>query len=581
MMTNSEFEDVKAGPALPSVPPALPRPSAPPTWADLTRPVGDTFLRLAERHGAQLLFCISAVCVLYGMLRILGPLLLLDGSLGRKLPAFGALNVYELSLFLVLSLIVLWRRRLSEAPLLVALTSVFAGAIGLTLDTLAIDGLATGLALGSACLALGLLKVGYLRRVIRVPFDAWLLAAAAALLGGLFLAGGMMTRTLARQPCDAEALAATWRYALLSSLLAGGLLWVRAVHVPASPRPAQLPLIHRPAMAWAAAVILLAGAVIHAYSLGYIFDVSTSFADVLPFAAVGALLAVEAFRLRGSDRGPLPAMALSIPLALTAWAGLTRQFTGVPLAQFGFFWHPPTLMLASAGWGLWIARRRRCGQLLAVSVAGILLSVLIAGIEPSATPRSPGELNWTPFCLLTCGALLAAGALRRSIGLSMLGAVALSFMVSLSGHMSGPLAAAALTGPAGVTALMGAAMAAVALAFGRKTPAPLVLFAALLLAMGVWWQDSPPMALAHAAGCAFAFALGLAFWYRCGTKAALAILLLPAARLSFSASRVAGGWTYVVLGFVLLAAGAGLALCRGGVKRGDVPGESRTESQEG
>jgi len=65
------------------------------------------FLRVS---GTGLLYALSALSILYGISRIIGPVLATSGRLAETLPCFGALQSYELALFAVLLLIVLWRQ---------------------------------------------------------------------------------------------------------------------------------------------------------------------------------------------------------------------------------------------------------------------------------------------------------------------------------------------------------------------------------------------------------------------------------------------------------------------------------------
>lgn len=579
MTANHDQENLPMESPWRSVPPlpADSRPVRSPRSYGTPRPpaVGPGWLRgLLDQHGAQLLFCCSAVCVLYGMLRILGPLLLLDGALSRKLPAFGALNVYEVSIFAVLSLIVLWRGKLSEAPLLVALTAVFATAIGLALDTLAIDSVSVGFALGGACLFLGAAKLGYLRTIIRVRLDAWLLAASGILLTGTFLGSGAMARTLTHSPCDANALATTWRYGVLAAVAAGGLLWAWAAKLTSGNVGDGAALLHRPAMAWSIPILLLAGATVHACSLGYIFDVGYAWPDFLPLTVITAGLVTEVLRLRGTDRGTLPAVAWAVPIAAGGWVALSRQFTLLPFGQAGFLWHPTSVVLAASLSALWRTYRSGCRQLLTVGVAGLFLVVLTVGVTPTSATQAFGGLNWTPFWLATGAMLLAAGIVGDAVWVAMAGAIALSLTASFTWLPSGQSVALGLRCSGGVAVLLGVALSIVSMVFGYRTPGKLAVFAALCLALGIWWLDVPWMSWPRAAWSAFAVVTGIALWYRTGSRLALGILATPLARLLYGACRLAEGWSYVAAGFVLLFVGAVVAMLRNGAPVAATSGRS-------
>ncbi len=85
----------------------------------------------------SILYCLSALCIIYGIVRIVGPILARSDVLNQTLPCLGVLNLYELALLGAILLLVLWKNVTDDAVFLVVLIALFLIASGITLDTVA------------------------------------------------------------------------------------------------------------------------------------------------------------------------------------------------------------------------------------------------------------------------------------------------------------------------------------------------------------------------------------------------------------------------------------------------------------
>lgn len=118
--------------------------------------------------GGSILYCLSALSIIYGITQIVGPPLATSNALGDILPCVFVLNGYELALLGVLALIVTWRHVTDDAISLVLLVAVFLIGSGMPLGVVAPSGLDICLGIGVACTVLGLAKLYVLRRFISI-----------------------------------------------------------------------------------------------------------------------------------------------------------------------------------------------------------------------------------------------------------------------------------------------------------------------------------------------------------------------------------------------------------------------------
>ena len=144
--------------------------------------------------GGSILYCLSAMLILFGIVKIMGPILATQFDLTAILPPLVVMNVYELVLLGILIFVVVRLKIMDDAISLVILICLFLMANGITLDTVAIAGPKTVLYIGIACTILGLIKLEIIKRYIIPQLDRWFLAAGAVLMVWNFMAGPIIAR---------------------------------------------------------------------------------------------------------------------------------------------------------------------------------------------------------------------------------------------------------------------------------------------------------------------------------------------------------------------------------------------------
>ena len=513
--------------------------------------------RFLQLNGASILYSLSALSILYGMARLIGPVLAQSGALSETLPCIGALNLYELALLGVLLLVVLWRNVTEDAVSLAILIALFLIASGMALDTVANDDPNVAAAVAVACVGLAGLKVQALVRGVSLPLTGLLLAACGVILAWNVTMAPVMAHMIRHELGGADSLLTAWQAGWVALLGSAALMLVHAARVPtgqARGAHSMASFLKTPAMAWLFVSVLFVGAAVHQYALAYIFDVPVSAADWLPGLALAALVALEV--LRGYDRLPeARETALAcVPLAGAAAAIAVGLFDSVPALGIALLWYPPVwLALTGLGLARYCVRNGR-RWLWCAALAYLLAAVLTVGTAPTGLPA----LNWHACGLVVVFLLLAGGLLRQNATMLMAAVVltavgvARTDLVRLLAQEYGPHTRAAL---AGVTAGLGTM--AVYLLLPRTLPRWVAIDGALLLALGTVYlsENGPGLAASLGNGMGVACVAALV-WLRTRDMVTAGILCGPLVWAVYRGAQAAAAWRYVGLSFVLLAAGA-------------------------
>lgn len=522
--------------------------------------------------GPSLLYMLSALSILYGMAKLIGPVLARSGMLRETLPCIAALNAYELALLGVLLAIVLLRKASGDAISLTALVALFLGATGIALDTVANDSPIAAGAVALGCFVLALVKLGLLRKHVLPFLTGGLLYGACMLLAWNFLTAPAMAGLLWYGHANFPALRTAWLWAWLVMLAATVLMFVRALQTPtgsAWESDKDAPLLHTQAMTWVFAGLLIVGGGVHQYALAYVFNAPSSFRDYVPLIAVLSLMGLELLRIYGVRKPGLDTVVASVPLALIMAAMLAKGSPAtVRREMIGLLWRPWLLsaVMAAAVAGLSLKGGRR--WLLWVALAYALSCVLVS----KGVLGRPQTLNWNLFGVVVLVVLVALGLVRREPWF-FVGAVAVASVGMLQSSAVARMAEAwAFSHVEFVGGLAGMGFLGIYLAYPRRIPPALGALAAIVLVMcTVTAFDAPHGAVEALAAGTTTAGLGVLTWYRSRNGVGAAVLFAPLARTVYAASGTTTGWQYVMVSFVLLAVGAYLSLRNGRRAKGQPP----------
>ena len=523
--------------------------------------------------GGSILYCLSAMCVIYGIAAVPGPDFARSYGLPETLSCIVALNAYEIALLAVLLVIVVWQDVTDDAISLVVLGAIFLVVSGIALTTTSNSDPRSVLLIGACCFGLSMGKVFVLRRFLGVRISPVLWAGLAVVLGWNFLAGARLADATAAKTIGREQWLVSWLV-----LLAGGVIVLvdAVLRRPGSGDASgvRVPFLRRPAMGWTFALILLVAAGVHQRALAYVFDVRSDFIDYLPLVSVLSLFSLQlALRLR-SEPAYLEAGIAAAPLAAFLLALLEKPVLEKPALAIQLLWYPPVFLGLTGIAVLLMGIRTRCRTLLAV-VPFYALGVVLTVTSSSATP---GDLHWRLSGALLVSGLFLVGLLRRSVTFCILAVLLGTVGFATTDAFQGFTRFFELTEVGAVLGLMGLGTLVTALLLGRMSSA-LLLPAALGIMVCTF--DFLPSELGRkdlfAALALLVLALGLRIRLRHWPS--IVILCVPIAwRLVVAFTRLTS-WRYVVLGFVLLFAGAWVSVRKGKRARREAAGAEPAEDE--
>jgi len=514
----------------------------------------ETMGRFLSVTGGSVLYCLSALSLVYGVAQIIGPPLAKSGALGDILPCVAVLNAYELALLAVLVLIVVWRNVTDDAISLVILVALFLVASGMTLGVVAPSGLDICLAIGLASVVLGLAKLYVLRRYISLRIGALSILGLALILVWNFLGPSLMARPLMARTATDEMRRDQWLLGWLVLLAGAALTFADAAGKESSRTDnsgRRIPFLHTYSMVAGFVLVLLAAIGVGQYGIAYMFAVDYLSGDFIPLLAIMALLALEFIRSMGKRAEPLEVLIACTPLVLAILA-VPNKLTTAPQMGAEILSYPPVVLGLTGAALLWIGFRHGWTWARYVAIAyaiGILLTV-----------GRGHELNWQLGGGGAIVALLILGAVRRNVSLCFAAVLALAVGLGTTDLLARFAKSHNLTAVGAAVGVAGVGIIAIALAFGRRTPAAYVLVGTISAILCIF--DYLPKSL-HWADLAVLLAIGTLFaalLVRTRDIAPALVLWVPIFPRAYLFATGMSSWSFVALSFLLLFLGALVSL---------------------
>lgn len=508
--------------------------------------------------GSTILYCLSAASIVYGMWRLIGPVLAESNVFSRILPCILAMNVYELALLGVLAVLLVWRHVTDDAISLLILIAIFIIVSGLTLTTATPSGPDKCLLIGLLCAVVGIGKLFILRKWISIRIGIISFTGLSIILAWNFIIPSLLSKPFATGDWPDDLRRAQWMLSWLV-LLSGAMLvlieTMRTNH-PMMDQSEGTAFVHTHAMMRIFSLVLLAAACFHQHAMRFMFLVDGAFGDYLPCFAIFVLLILELMRSFPRRFARIETAIACVPLGLTLLA-IGNKAIAVSFADASqWLFYPPVLLALNGLAVLWmgLAQRRQWFGMVAVCYTlGVLLTI-------GFSPGRPYDLNWR-----LCGGglvsfLLILGIIRRnpwlcftSVLLTAAGLGTIEKVTELV-RMYGMIGSGAVAGMTGLGTMV------IYLVFGTRTPRSMAIFGAVCIVVS--FLDIIPaksslvvMDLPMGAGI---FVLCGLLWLRTRDAVTIGILSIPVLPRVFMLVRTmaAWGWGFVVLSFVLLFLGA-------------------------
>ncbi len=516
---------------------------------------GDGIRRFLSLTGGSILYCLSALSIVYGITQIIGPPLAKSGVLADILPCVAVLNVYELALLAVLVLIVVWQNVTDDALSLVVLVSLFLVASGMTLGIVAPSGLDICLGIGLASVVLGLLKLYVLRRYVALPIGGLTLLGLAILLLWNFTGPSLMARPLMARTATDELRRSQWLFGWLV-LLAGSIPAfidaTRMDHDQSIERGSRTPFLRTQSMVLIFVIVTLSTLGVHQYAIAYMFAVDHALGDYIPLVVIVSLLLLEFTRCLRRPVRQFEIAVACVPLGVTLLAVQGKLISTSVFTPLNLVLSPPVVLGVTGLAILWLGIRHRKGWLRYVAVAYALGVLLTIG--------QVGELNWELGGGGLILVLLILGAVQRNVGLCFVSVILLAIGLGQADAFVRFARLYHLTSAGAAAGVGGLGTLAIAIVFGRKVPRILVVVGGLatvvcaldFLPKSLHWLD---LAVIAAIGVLFA-----ALLLRTRDVAPAMVLWIPVLPRGYLFTTNMSSWSFVVLSFALLFLGALVSL---------------------
>lgn len=507
--------------------------------------------RFLSLTGGSILYCLSALSIVYGITQIIGPPLAKSSALADILPCVAVLNAYELALLAVLVLIVVWRNITDDAISLVILVALFLVASGMTLGVVAPSGLDICLSIGAASVILAFGKLYILRRYVSLRIGVLSAIGLMLILAWNFLGSSAMARPIMARVATDELRRSQWLLAWLVLIVGAAMIFVEAAirrYPQSNGERVRTPFLHTHAMTWVFALVVLAAAGFHQYGVAYMFAVDHLDGDFIPLIAVMSLLLIELIRSFGGPCEVLQILISLVPLGLAAAAvhgKAAAMPTGVGVEAITY---PPVTLGVMALALLWLSIRHGWKAFRYVAI------VYVLGILFTLTQNYEFNLKLAGIGVVVV--LLALGAIQRNVSLCFAGVLGLMIGLNSTEMLARFARAHDLTVIGATLGAGGVGILAIALAFGRRTPPAFVLLGTLSAAACIY--DYLPKAL-HWVDLAILLIIGALFaalLARTKDVAPALVLWIPVLPRGYLFATQMSSWSFVVLSFLLLFLGA-------------------------
>jgi hypothetical protein len=510
--------------------------------------------------GGSILYCLSAVFVAYGIVNVMGPMLSGEEALKKALPCIFTLHAYEFALLGVLIFIAA-KKVVDDAISVVVLIALFLVGTSMSLGSVADKGITASAWLGLMGIAFVLVKLGAMRRFIRIPFGIIAILGVTVVIACNYLGPVILARSIAMQSPESSRRELWWLIWLV--ILAGaGLVIAEAMREKPRQREetSRTPFLQTSAMAGLFSLIVIAASGTHLYAMSYANGLQRVLGDYIPVIAAGILLVFEILRLSGKQFGFTEAVVSCTPLAVTMLAIEEKSVISGSELGLSLLGYPPVIIalsgLAIVGWILY----HRHFKVLAVSI-GILYGLGVI-LTFGFSPEHPYDLN-VRSCLVTAiGILLVYGLAKRNQYLCIAAVVILCIGLSYSKAFEELLKSYQLDKIGGLAGVSGFGFAGLYIIFGSKLNKFTGFIGAICL-MGFLFDYMPSdFHWRYAIAIVGTISLVIVLRYRAKDILFISVLWLPIFIKTYIAARQFAYWRAVIVGFLLLGAGAAASMLK-------------------
>lgn len=515
--------------------------------------------------GGSILYCVSAVFLAYGIVKLLGPVLSESESFQDALSCIYTLHVYELALLGVLILIVA-RKVVDDAISIVVLIALFLVGSSMLLGSVADRDVTLSLIAGLVGIVLALGKILSLRFLTKIPFKKLSSLGFVILISGNYLGPVWLARLLAIDPAQ-EMVRRHWWMVLWLILIAGtGLVVIEALRERAQPQEQQNDrpvFLQSSIMVYLFVLIVVAASGVHQYANAFIFALERVWGDYVPIVCVASILLIELLRHSGKRFGALCIVISVVPFFMTMLTIQQKSVLAGGQWSMDLLCYPPVIL---GLFGLAMAvlayyhRWRLFGMVAAIYGLGVILTFGFA-------PEKPYELNFKTSGSALVIALVVSGVIRRNPHLCVAGILFLCFGLSQSSEFINFATTNQLTEIGSLAGVGGIALIILYVIFGQLL-VKVYRYAGILCLSGFIYDYLPGQAdYRYLFVLVGAIVLLVILLLRTRDWLIVAILFVPLLVKLYILAKYIASWRFVILGFLLLAVGAVVSLFKRPVKK--------------
>ena len=515
--------------------------------------------------GANILYCLSIMAILYGVCGMIGPVLEKSEFLFRKLACIGAMSLYEIGLFGVLSLIILLKKGLDDAVSLSIYAALFIVGTATGISTISNDNYQISLGVGFACALLAAGKIFLMHNNFKMFFDKWIMSGTFIFFAWNFFISSLMAYLLLESIVPKEALRVVWLGGWIAMLAGGAAIFASALFTPDGETLEQdksKPFVLSKGMIWIFSAFLLSAGLVHQIAIAYVFEIKYVFGDFIPFIILFSVLSIEILRNYGKKTGITEILLSMVPFSAIVLAILNKEIfakSRLDTSLIELLWTPTALFLISGMAFLLVFLRRR-NKWFALTAAPYFIGMLVMA---GAIPSHPQDLNWAMIGSIVVPVLIGLGLYYKKIFLSVTGLLLAAIgigmpdrIVSLVGHWG-------LAVPGVNFLVAGLGLILLALYFKDRFPMFLSAIGALFIFLGSFaaYRGTFENQYTMIFSVIFLLLAGV-FWMRIKHLPVTIMLLGSEIRGIYFILSGFTYWHYVALSFLLLGCGAMLSIFR-------------------
>ncbi|MCE5339604.1 MAG: hypothetical protein LLF92_00565 [Planctomycetaceae bacterium] len=541
------------------IPPPIPNPNQ--TNSVLSGNIIDTmawknFLNVA---GASVFYCLSAVFVAYGIVKVMGPILSASNSLREALPCLFTLHFYEIALLGVLILIV-YKKAVDDAVSLVILIAMFLVGTSIALGSVADTAIKAGFYAGIIGVVLAFIKFFCIKRLVKIQIGIMTFAGLLIIMIFNYLGPVFMANIISEHASQRELCRGYWLN--LNVLILIGAVFVIIEAARKKMEEDKKAFLQKPTMAYIFALILLAMTGIHQYAIGYSFAIKYVFGDFIPVIAISSILLFEIFHHNGKRFDILSIVSLCVPLLVTMLAINNKSILASGHINASLFSYPPVILALSGIAIAALAKYHRWKGLIILTVIYGLGVVLTAGFSP----EHPYDLNIRAF-FATCSIIsFAYGIFVWNQYFCIAGIISLCFLLPQFKCFAELVKENGLTKEGTLVGMFGFGSMILYILFGQSLNKAIRIIGTIFFAIFLF-DYLPESFQWRFPGTLIATGLIIfGVWIRTKDSLIIPILLMPFLFRLYMYAKGIGYWRQVIVGFLMLGVGTVISLFKNSIK---------------